>query len=59
MTRPRDFQTEDKSRATQRVTARLYPEELAKVEALRVLGYSVAEIILAGCEALQAKQAGK
>lgn len=53
--KPRDFKAEDRNRATTRVVARLYPEDYAKVEAVRALGYSMAEIVLAGCEVLQAK----
>jgi hypothetical protein len=55
--KPRDYQKEDGGRATKQVKVRVWLDDLPKVEATRALGYSLAEILLAGCEALQNKKA--
>lgn len=55
----RDYQKEDVARATKQIKVRVWLDDLPKVEATRALGYSLADILLAGCEALQAKTPDK
>ncbi len=59
MTKHRDYKQEDQGRATKLYAVRVWHDDVPKVEDTRALGHSLADILLAGCEALQAKKAGK
>ncbi len=52
----RDYRAEERNRATRTVGVRILVEDLPKIEALKQRGYTLAEILLAGVEALS-KQA--